>query len=131
MLLTGTLMALPWFLLLMRRPKYSSLQTPHALRRRYWSWRQAEGQRCFTERLHVLHLWLEQPFMRGAIELDAEAYLVLSLKLPLQCQSLPRLTTGRITTSLGRSASSQWIAALLATPPSLMLCAMRFKQQAA
>jgi hypothetical protein len=34
-------------------------------------------------------------------------HLVLSLKLPLQCQPLPGLVTGRITTSRGRSASSQ------------------------
>ena len=54
----------------------------------------------------MLHLLLGQLFVGGA-ELTAEAHLVLSLKLPLQCQSLPRLTTGRITTSLGRSASSQ------------------------
>ena len=71
----------------------------------------------------MLHLLLGQ-LLLGEAELDAEAHLVLSLKLPLQCQSLPRLTTGRITTSLGRSASSQWIAALLTTSPSLMLPAL-------
>ena len=74
----------------------------------------------------MLHLLLGQPFMVEA-ELAAEAHLVLSLKLPLQCQSLPRLTTGRITTSLGRSASSQWIAALLKTLHFLMLPALILK----
>ena len=44
--------------------------------------------------------------------------LVLRRKLPLQCQASRPAPAGRITSSRGRSASSQWMAALCVTKRS-------------
>ena len=76
------------------RPSLSKSPTQHA--------QEATGQAAPREQLNRV-------LQQGQVQ---AGHLVLRRKLPLQCHWLAPWLAGRMTTSLGKSASSQWIAAL-------------------
>ena len=105
--LTGMLMARSLLAMCRTRsPKYSSLQchshTSLGLNVLVWLYWGKHGSSSTPQQLYDT---LGQK----------AANLVVRRKLPLQCHSGTAAPAGRITTSLGKSASSQWMAALRKT----------------